>query len=523
MAPNHIKTDAGYERRLCFAIDAIKKNENAKVRQIARLYDVSESTIRGRLRGSIERKKSAQNRRKLTPTEEASLLAWILSLERRGCLPRPSMLQDMADLLLKERDPTRTPSRVGKNWVASFIKRQPILITKYARRLTYSRARCEDPIIIKAFFDNLKTLKIEHGITDEDIYNFDETCYAMGVAATTKVICSSNRTEKPGFVQPGSREWATVIECVGSTGKVLPPLIIFKSTHHQAEWFTDPNLPSDWSITYSQEGWTSDEIGLQWLEKVFEPFTRPLTIGTHRLLILDGHSSHLTPAFDRLCSKYNIIPCCLPAHSSHLLQPLDVGVFWVLKRLYGNAVENRIRNNIHHVDKQDFLQMLLTVRDKTYTVQNIKGGFLHAGIVPFDPEKVLSRLQLTVQPITPNSSNTSPSSNWSPKTPYNTRTLERQAKSIRKMLNINIAEASTASNQALNQLIKGSLITMHNAAILAKENHELRTAIDRLQHRRVRRTRALQSNDILTVSEGLALAQSSIQTANSPPAESGGA
>jgi hypothetical protein len=216
----------------------------------------------------------------------------------------------------------------------------------------------------------------------------------------------------------------TVIECVGSSSIVVPPLIIFKSGHNQAEWYTDPILPSDWSITHSPKGWTSDELGLQWLEKIFEPFTRPLTVGAYRLLILDGHSSHLTPEFDQACEKNNIIACCLPAHSSHLLQPLDVGVFSVLKRLYGTAVESRIRIGLHHVDKSDFLAMLLSVRLQTYTIQNIKSGFSHAGIVPYEPQKVLSQLQIVIHEATPVPSrpSTSSSRTWSPKTPYNART-----------------------------------------------------------------------------------------------------
>jgi hypothetical protein len=154
----------------------------------------------------------------------------------------------------------------------------------------------------------------------------------------------------------------TVVECVGSTGKVVSPLIIFKCGSNLSEWYTDSNLPPDWSITYLLNGWMSDELGLQWLEKIFEPNTRPITAGTHRLLILDGHSSHLTPAFDQACKRNNIIACCMPPHSSHLLQPLDVGVFSVLKRLYGAAVENQMRLGIHHIDKVAFLKMLYSVR-----------------------------------------------------------------------------------------------------------------------------------------------------------------
>jgi hypothetical protein len=147
-------------------------------------------------------------------------------------------------------------------------------------------------VVIGRFFERLLQHITEYGIAIEDIYNFDETGFAMGIGVTAKFICSSNRTGKPSLIQPGNREWVTVVECVGSTDKVVPPLIIFKSGSNQAEWFKHPILPLDWSITHSPNGWMSDELGLQWLEKIFEPNTRPSIVGTHRLLILDGHSSH---------------------------------------------------------------------------------------------------------------------------------------------------------------------------------------------------------------------------------------
>ena len=58
----------------------------------------------------------------------------------------------------------------------------------------------------------------------------------------------------------------------------------------------------------------------------------------------------------------------MPAYSSHILQPLDVGVFLVLKRLYGGAVEAWMRSGIYHVDKVDFLEMLYKVWLETYTI-----------------------------------------------------------------------------------------------------------------------------------------------------------
>lgn len=128
------------------------------------------------------------------------------------------MLQEMANILLAERDLTKPPKKVGVNWVQSFLSRYPDIRVKFARRLAYSRARCEDPVIIQGFFDQLQDHIQQYGIVNEDIYNFDETGFAMGIAATAKVICSSDRQGKPSIIQPGNREWVTVVECVGSSG-----------------------------------------------------------------------------------------------------------------------------------------------------------------------------------------------------------------------------------------------------------------------------------------------------------------
>ena len=68
-------------------------------------------------------------------------------------------------------------------------------------------------------------------------------------------------------------------------------------------WYEDEALPHNWRIEVSENGWTTDEIGLCWLKNVFIPSTEAHTTGRYRLLILDGHGSHLTPKFDEIRSK----------------------------------------------------------------------------------------------------------------------------------------------------------------------------------------------------------------------------
>jgi hypothetical protein len=66
----------------------------------------------------------------------------------------------------------------------------------------------------------------QYGIVTEDIYNFDETGFQMGVITTPKVITGSERQGRPVTTQPGNREWVTVIEAVNTRGFALPPLVI---------------------------------------------------------------------------------------------------------------------------------------------------------------------------------------------------------------------------------------------------------------------------------------------------------
>ena len=151
------------------------------------------------------------NCHRLSLIQEESLIQWIISLDSRGMPPRPSHVQEMANILLQGEKSTQYKP-IGKNWVTLFVKRRPEIKARFSRRYNHSRAKCEDPRIINAWFDNLQKIRMQYGILDEDIFNFDETGFAMGLIATTKVVTRSNMPGKPYLIQPGNREWVTTIE-----------------------------------------------------------------------------------------------------------------------------------------------------------------------------------------------------------------------------------------------------------------------------------------------------------------------
>ena len=140
----------------------------------------------------------------------------------------------------------------------------------------------------------------------------------MGVIGSMKVVTGSERRGRPEMVQPGDREWVTVIQSICAVGYAIPPFIIYKGAVHISAWYEDISIPRNWSISVSENGWTNNELGLAWL-KHFDAHTKDRSVGVYRLLILDGHESHLNQDFKDYCSENKIITVCMPAHSSHIL------------------------------------------------------------------------------------------------------------------------------------------------------------------------------------------------------------
>ena len=348
---------------------------------------------------------------RLTVTEVEVIIRHILELDSRGFSPRLAAVKDMADSLLAARhcDP------VGVNWPASFVKRTPELAVKFNRKYDYKRALCEDPQLIGDWFGLVTNKKAMYGITDEDTYNFDETGFMMGVISTGAVVTGSERRGRPKNVQPGDRQWTTVIQGVNATGWAIPPFIIFPGMHHLSAWYEEEDIPLSWVITISENGWTTNKLGLQWL-KHFDAHTKSRTVGEYRLLILDGHESHDSIEFQQYCKDNKIITLCMPPHSSHLLQPLDVGCFSPLKKAYGRQVEGLMRNHINHITKLEFLPCFKGAFFASIAKSNIQGGFRGAGLVPSNPEAVLSKLDVRLRTPTPL---TVEDSTWESKTPSN--------------------------------------------------------------------------------------------------------
>jgi hypothetical protein len=222
----------------------------------------------------------------------------------------------------------------------------------------------------------------------------------MGIIMAGMVVTGSEKQGRPKSVQPGNRKWITVIQAINTEGQSIAPFIINAGQYHLANWYRECNLPGDWVIATSQNGWTNNQLGLKWL-KHFNRSTTNRSTGPYRLLILNGHESHHSADFKRYYKENKIITLYMPAHTSHLLQPLDIGCFRPLKKAYGREIEHLIRCSITHISKTEFFSAFYAAFQATFTERNIKEGFKGAGITPFNPENVISKLDVQLRTPTP--------------------------------------------------------------------------------------------------------------------------
>jgi helix-turn-helix, Psq domain/Tc5 transposase DNA-binding domain len=230
--PNSVQL-AQKEGRIALAIQAFKQGHISSLRAAAKAYDVPETTLRDRVKGIPARRDVVPNNRKLTTTEESTLIKLILSMDQRGLAPTKDTVHQMANLLLQKRSQDQAnPMTIGQRWVYNLVRRHPALKSRYNRKYDYQRAKCEDPALIRPWFQLVRNTIEKYGILDTDIYNFDETGFQIGVVSTAKVITGAERSNRPVSVQPGNREWVTAIDCICADRQSLPPVIIFEGKMH---------------------------------------------------------------------------------------------------------------------------------------------------------------------------------------------------------------------------------------------------------------------------------------------------
>jgi hypothetical protein len=355
----------------------------------------------------------------------------------------------------------------------------------------------EDSDVLSAWFRLVANMRAKYGIQDGDFYNFDETGFMMGMIRARMVVTRSDRINRPKAVQPGNREWVTAICAVAADGHTVPPFLCIAGRFHLAAWYSGGHIPSTWVIKTTSNGWTDHDTGLEWL-KVFDQQPKARQKGEYRMLVLDGHESHINAEFNEYCKANKIIPLCLPSHSSRLTQPLDVGIFSLLKKAYGSQISFLARASVTHITKDDFFPAFKAAFELVFTAKNIKSSFRGAGLVPWNPEAVISKLDVRLRTPTPPGTPDVLPLPWISQTPRTATEALSQSTLIKDRVNKHRGSSPTPILASVNQLAKATVSINHRLTLLTGEIKALREANKALSKRRRAKRIRLQDSGLLT-------------------------
>ena len=160
-------------------------------------------------------------------------------------------------------------------------------------------------------------------------------------------------------------------------------------------------------IGTSENGWTDDEIGFEWFKEVFVlQATEWNHCATEQeqadegedaaadeeiklpsiLLIYDGHGSHTILDWITLACANNIILYYLPPHTTHRLQPLDVGCFGPLQIAWFNRCDEILDETWEPMEMKEVVREYFVARRKAFKSENIFQAWKKSGLCPLNPD-----------------------------------------------------------------------------------------------------------------------------------------
>jgi hypothetical protein len=319
------------------------------------------------------------------------------------------ILRAVADL----RPGKQLPSR---RWLQRFLKDHPEFHTIHTKSLNTHRKQAQNKASFEAFFQKYINILERDQIKPRNLWNVDETGYMIGCYKGTEVIVpievkhvSISIYVRSGLLlelaiyfytnsikwtvdNPENRTSVTIFEAINAEGYALPECIVISGKLHMDSWYTE--LEPDALIIINDSGYTNENIATQYIHHFLQQsaeYRGPPE--EKRLLILDGHSTHRGEQFLTIAEEYNITVLDLPAHATHLLQPLDVKVFKQCKHFHQKAIDEAVHSFDFEYKLRTFLSDLPRIRRQSLTIRTILSGWKASGLWPVNPALIIDKIQ----------------------------------------------------------------------------------------------------------------------------------
>ncbi|XP_010730108.2 uncharacterized protein si:rp71-1d10.8 [Larimichthys crocea] len=370
------------------------KSGRCTVRQAAKEFGVPKSSLGDRVSGRVAPGSRSGPAQLITSADEELLVEFSLYMSKHGFPLTKQQLVSFASSIYKRQHRRVAFSKLGQTWWLNFRKRQEKNITiQPADNVVRGRTVCVRKEAVDQFFHLLSTVVDARGLRDKphQIFNCNETGFQLG---RKRVILpkSASLGYKP---VPGLRDHISVLACVSAAGESVPPFIIYSKAYPGGVCYKTHGPPNS-LYGWSDSGCINSELFKKWFLKHFllhAPKARPL------LLIFDGHKSPVNLEVVEAARKEDVILLCLPPHCSHILQPLDAGLFVLLKQRFAALIGDGCAADTHFaVSKKEFSGVFkgtYQVMKEEEGVRTVKEGFRKCGIYPLNHFNTINEGHLT--------------------------------------------------------------------------------------------------------------------------------
>lgn len=371
------------EENLKQAVEAVKSKTLSTYAAVER-FGVPRRTLRRHVKEGKTLKSKLGRKSILTPVQEQDLCVRIIKLADTGypltakairlCVFRYCVSNNTKNTFSLQK------GLAGRKWLKGFLARNKHVSKRTAQNLNPARAQKVNRFIVSDYFHKLNDLLLSKNLMGkpESVYNVDEKGCRLSLHKQPSVYAKTG-TKRVHIVAKEHGESVSIVSCGNALGSAVPPMILFKGVRMKPEYVD--NLPPSSACQMTPRGSMTTKSFVNWIHH----FSRFKTPGPC-ILIFDGAKSHLDYEIVDVAQDYEITLFCLPANTTHELQPMDKSVFRAFEHYWDEAVLLYWSNHGDRtITKQRFGTLFSGVWDKCMTPSNIKSGFRATGIYPFNP------------------------------------------------------------------------------------------------------------------------------------------
>lgn len=268
----------------------------------------------------------------------------------------------------------------GEEWMYSFRKRNTNISLRTAEKTSAARAYSFNAHTVNEFFENYESVLKRYNFRPEQIYNFDET--GVTTVMNPPKVLADKRQRQVGQITSAERgQLVTLGGAISATGNFIPPVYIFPRAKYNPSFIN--GAPEGSLGLVSKSGWINSKLFIEVLKHI-QRHTR-CSKDNHILLIMDNHESHISIEAIEYEREHGIVFLSLHPHTSHKMQPLDVGVFSSFKIKCRTAINDwHLSNPGRTLSIYEIASLTKIAFMESFTAKNITSGFEKTGIWPFN-------------------------------------------------------------------------------------------------------------------------------------------